>query len=58
MSVSVTEKKKFRERGTELDWSSEKVNSILTQLEEYRERERREAYLKDLNRLLLKEGGG
>ncbi|KAG0124097.1 hypothetical protein HOY82DRAFT_618370 [Tuber indicum] len=29
---------------------------MLTQLEEYRERERREASLKDLNGLLLKEG--
>ncbi|KAG0125681.1 hypothetical protein HOY82DRAFT_616259 [Tuber indicum] len=44
-----------RERGAELGWSTEKVDSLYTQLEEYRERERREARLKELNGLLLRE---
>ncbi|KAG0123253.1 hypothetical protein HOY82DRAFT_619525 [Tuber indicum] len=49
------ELKKARERGAELGWSTEKVDSLYTQLEEYRERERREARLKELNGLLLRE---
>ncbi|KAG0123601.1 hypothetical protein HOY82DRAFT_544135 [Tuber indicum] len=55
MASQAARLREARERGRELGWSEEKVNSIFTQLEEYRERERRETRLRDLNGLLLKE---